>query len=197
MMILHALKDPSSPPPWMTLKATILTTTGEQRERSVVIRNGLITGIWRRQRERRRRWCWMMADRSSPWPTNTLSVDSSKGRLVIERMDSIRNLFGCELRIVAENDSSDTAVNNASRMTTFAISRLQSEYKALDNQLIDRLKVRIHCYIYYYSCSGLVRYLYSIIMWYSLIYGWLLSIEWLFYQIFEYFIQLTIWLSIL
>lgn len=67
-----------------------------------------------------------------PPHTNRLSVDSAKGHLVIERMDSIRNLFGCELRIV---DGGDKA-----RTTTFAVSRLD-DYEVLDDRLIDRLKV--------------------------------------------------------
>lgn len=67
--------------------------------------------------------------------TIKLSVDSTKGHLVIERMDSIRNLFGCELRVV--DDDNDC---NKARTTTFAVSRLD-EYEVLDDQLIDRLKV--------------------------------------------------------
>lgn len=67
--------------------------------------------------------------------TVKLSVDSTKGHLVIERMDSIRNLFGCELRLVDDDNDCDEA-----RTTTFAVSRLD-EYEVLDDQLIGRLKV--------------------------------------------------------
>lgn len=74
-----------------------------------------------------------------PNARNTLSVDSSKGRLVIERMDSIRNLFGCELQIVDDRHRHHRDCGEA-RTTTFAVSRLD-EYKAPDDQLVDRLKV--------------------------------------------------------
>lgn len=73
-------------------------------------------------------------DVGQPPNANLLSVDSAKGRLVVERMDSIRNLFGCELRMVGGADPSST--------TTFAVRRLD-EYKAPDDQLIDRLKVTL------------------------------------------------------
>ncbi|CAH1736964.1 unnamed protein product [Aphis gossypii] len=67
----------------------------------------------------------------------TLSVDSSKGRLVVDRIDSIRNLFGCELRIVRGGSDTSAAV-------VFAVTKLD-EYdgKAPDDHLIDRLK----CYV--------------------------------------------------
>lgn len=73
-----------------------------------------------------------------PSATNaTLSVDSSKGRLVVDRIDSIRNLFGCELRIVnGGGGSSATAV-------VFAVTKLDEYDKAPDDRLIDRLK----CYV--------------------------------------------------
>jgi hypothetical protein len=65
----------------------------------------------------------------------TLSVDSSKGRLVVDRIDSIRNLFGCELRIVHGGSGSSTAV-------VFAVTRLDEyDRKLPDDHLIDRLKV--------------------------------------------------------
>lgn len=80
---------------------------------------------------------------------STLSVDSSKGRLVVERMDSIRNLFGCELRIVDDRDVEDRRQHRdcggtrdcGGGTTTFAVSRLD-EYQAPDDQLVDRLKVK-------------------------------------------------------
>ncbi|XP_060849724.1 endoribonuclease ZC3H12A-like isoform X1 [Rhopalosiphum padi] len=81
-------------------------------------------------------------DRMGPLPppsaTNaTLSVDSSKGRLVVDRIDSIRNLFGCELRIVHGGSGSSTAV-------VFAVTRLDEyDRKLPDDHLIDRLK----CYV--------------------------------------------------
>ncbi|XP_025425865.1 probable ribonuclease ZC3H12C isoform X1 [Sipha flava] len=82
----------------------------------------------------------MMDDVGQPPNANMLSVDSAKGRLVVERMDSIRNLFGCELRMV--DSSGDTGTTTTTTTTTFAVSRLD-EYKAPDNQLLDRLK----CYV--------------------------------------------------
>jgi hypothetical protein len=82
----------------------------------------------------------MMDDVGQPPNANMLSVDSAKGRLVVERMDSIRNLFGCELRMV--DSSGDTGTTTTTTTTTFAVSRLD-EYKAPDNQLLDRLKVII------------------------------------------------------
>lgn len=65
----------------------------------------------------------------------TLSVDSSKGRLVVDRMDSIRNLFGCELRIVNGGGGTSAAE------VVFAVTRLDEYDKAPDDRLIDRLKV--------------------------------------------------------
>lgn len=76
----------------------------------------------------------------------TLSVDSSKGRLVMERMDSIKNLFGCELRVVddgAGGHDENTAAHTTSTTTTttFAVNRLDAYKAPDDHQLIDRLKV--------------------------------------------------------
>lgn len=150
-MIIRVPGDPSSPSPRTTL------TTSRRLERSsstVVVRFDLITVIWRRKRRR-----WTMDD-GPPLPAslaNRLSVDSSKGLLVLERMDSIRNLFGCELRIVAaaaddDNDDGGSGAKNKPRTITFAVSRLQSEYKALDDRLIDRLKVSFR-YIILLLCS--------------------------------------------
>lgn len=50
-------------------------------------------------------------------------------------MDSIRNLFGCELRIV--NDGGGTS----SAAVVFAVTRLDEYDKVPDDRLIDRLKV--------------------------------------------------------
>jgi len=66
----------------------------------------------------------------------TLSVDSSKGRLLVERMDSIRNLFGCELQTVNGGGGTSTAAP-----VVFAVTRLDEYDKAPDDRLIDRLKV--------------------------------------------------------
>lgn len=89
-------------------------------------------------------------DAGPPQPPNgnQLSVNRSKGRLVVERMDSIKNLFGCELRIVDGDDGGDdgsgkdggTAGQSRAATTTFVISRLD-DYKPLDDQLVGRLKV--------------------------------------------------------
>jgi len=68
----------------------------------------------------------------------TLSMDSSKGSLVVERMDSIRNLFGCELQIVNGGGGTSTA---AAAAVVFAVIRLDEYDKAPDDRLIDRLKV--------------------------------------------------------
>jgi len=80
-------------------------------------------------------------DRAGPLPRPrasnvTLSVDSSKGRLVVDRMDSIRNLFGCELRIVCNGGGGTSAAE-----VTFAVTRLDEYDKEPDDRLIDRLKV--------------------------------------------------------
>jgi len=79
-------------------------------------------------------------DRAGPLPPPsasdvTLSVDSSKGRLVVDRMDSIRNLFGCELRIVNRGGGTSAPA------VVFAVTMLDEYDKAPDDRLIDRLKV--------------------------------------------------------
>lgn len=89
-------------------------------------------------------------DAGPPQPPNgnQLSVNRSKGRLVVERMDSIKNLFGCELRIVDGDDGGggddgngkDDTAGQSRATTTFVISRLD-DYKPLDDQLVGRLKV--------------------------------------------------------
>lgn len=74
----------------------------------------------------------------------TLSVDSSKGRLVMDRMDSIKNLFGCELRVVDDGvggRDENAAARTTTTTTTFAVSRLDAYKAPDDHQLIDRLKV--------------------------------------------------------
>ncbi|XP_060871975.1 probable ribonuclease ZC3H12D isoform X1 [Metopolophium dirhodum] len=81
-------------------------------------------------------------DRAGPLPPPsasdvTLSVDSSKGRLVVDRMDSIRNLFGCELRIVNRGGGTSAPA------VVFAVTMLDEYDKAPDDRLIDRLK----CYV--------------------------------------------------
>lgn len=63
---------------------------------------------------------------------NKLSVEKSKGQLVIQRLDSIKNLFGCELHIT--EDDTDNC--------TFIVSRL-NKYKVLDDDLIRKLKVSL------------------------------------------------------
>ncbi|KAL4089482.1 hypothetical protein QTP88_024510 [Uroleucon formosanum] len=67
----------------------------------------------------------------------TLSVDISKGRLVVDRMDSIRNLFGCELRIINRGGGTSAP------LVVFAVTMLDEYEKAPDGRLIDRLK----CYV--------------------------------------------------
>lgn len=94
----------------------------------------------------------MDAGPSQPPNGNRLSVNKCKGRLVVERMDSIKNLFGCELRIVDGDDDGGGcdggsgsgkdggAAGQSRATTTFVISRLD-DYKPLDDQLVERLKV--------------------------------------------------------
>lgn len=93
-----------------------------------------VTATWRL------RWTMDVGPPQPPTNVNRLSVDSAKGHLVIERMDSIRNLFGCELRVVDERRCSDG--DSKETTMTFVVSRLD-EYKPLDDQLIERLKVHL------------------------------------------------------
>lgn len=81
----------------------------------------------------------MDVEQPRPSPCNRLSVDRSKGRLVVERMDSIRNLFGCELRVIDDDRCGD---DGGGDKTTFAVSRLD-EYRPPDDRLIERLKVSV------------------------------------------------------